>query len=236
MNGIFITGTDTGVGKTVVAAGLACLLRERGCRVGALKPIETGWDGKEGGWPPDGGFLARAAGMEATPAEVVPCFYPQPAAPLAAARAAGCPVNLGAITAAFERLQARYEWGIVEGAGGLAVPVTAEKTMADLAAMFDLPLLVVARPSLGTLNHTYLTLHYARAKRLRVLGVVISNALPGNDSLAERTNPALLEELGETPVLGIVPHGPITQPADAARLVAQGVDLDRFLECYKVYK
>jgi dethiobiotin synthetase len=226
MNGFFVTGTDTGVGKTVVTAGLARLLRQRHLRVGALKPIETGY--ADPGKLSDGAFLAAAAGLEVR--EVTPCFYPDPVAPLVAARATQRPVDLEAIFSAFRQLQAGSDWIIVEGAGGLAVPITETMDMASLALELNVPLLIIARPNLGTLNHTCLTLHYARARGLRILGVVVSHTQPETDSLAERTNPAMLEELGQAPVLGRVPHWPnIKGPDDAAQAVAAGLDLERFL-------
>ena len=226
MNGFFVTGTDTGVGKTVVAAGLARLLRQRQLRVGVLKPIETGY--ADPGERSDGAFLAEAAELDVR--DVTPCFYPDPAAPLVAARVARRPVDLQAVFSAFKQLQSQSDWMIVEGAGGLAVPITETMDMAGLALELNLPLLIIARPNLGTLNHTCLTLHYARARGLTVLGVVLSNTQPETDSLAERTNPAMLEELGQAPVLGRVPYSPeIRNPDNAARAVAAGLDLEQFL-------
>ena len=228
MRGIFITGTDTGVGKTVVAAGLARLLARKGIRIGVLKPVETGWDGREGRWPPDGEMLARAAGITGAVEDVVPCFYPEPLAPLVAARRAGRPVDLKAIRAAYRRLVSQFAFALVEGAGGLAVPLADGYTFADLAAEFRLPLLVVARPGLGTLNHSFLTVHYARTKDLPVLGVVLCGYNEARADVAEATNPPVLEELCEVPVLGIVPRRPVIQdPDDAAAAVGSGIDLER---------
>lgn len=228
MNGLFITGTDTGVGKTVVAAGLARLLCERGLRVGVLKPVETGCPPNSP--PRDGQWLARAAGLNGNWADVVPCAYEAPVAPLVAARLANRPVDWNAILSAYSRVRARSDIVIVEGAGGLAVPVTETQTMADLAAALGLPVLVVARPSLGTLNHTSLTVHYARDRGLKVAGVIISGYPREADSLAERTNPAMIEALCRVPVLGLVPRWPsMNGPEDAALAVAEGVDLTRLL-------
>ena len=138
IKGVFITGTDTGVGKTVVAAGLARGLVDRGCRVGVLKPIETGCSIDPDCWPADGAMLAQAARLDVSPQEVVPCRYAEPLAPLVAARRSGRPVDLAAIRQAWARLQRQYDWAIVEGAGGLSVPVTEQQTMADLAADFEI--------------------------------------------------------------------------------------------------
>lgn len=225
-----MTGTDTGVGKTVVAAGLARLLREAGYRVGVLKPVETGWDGR-GEWPPDGRMLAEAAGVTGPRARVVPCVYAEPLAPLVAARRAGRPVDWEAVEAAW-RGWAGADWVLVEGAGGLAVPIAEGLDYAALAQRWGLAVLVVARPNLGTLNHTFLTVHYARTKGLRVLGVVVSG-YPAAPGVAERTNPQMIEEMCGVPVLGLVPRrSRIVSAAEAAAAVAAGGTLEPFLARY----
>ena len=229
MRGLFITGTDTGVGKTVVAAGLAALLRCRGLTVGVLKPVETGCD-SDHEWPEDGAMLAAAAGVEDGPvAAVVPCIYGEPLAPLVAARRACRPVPLDALDRAFAAL-AGNDWVLVEGAGGLSVPISDELDMAGLAARWELPLLVVARPGLGTLNHTYLTVHYARSRGLDVIGVVISGYPDADADVATASNPPMIEQMCGVPVLGLVPHHqPMSSAEDAAAAVAAGLDLERLL-------
>jgi dethiobiotin synthetase len=191
--GVFVTGTDTGVGKTVVACALVRALRARGIDAGAMKPIETGV-GPEG--PADAIALRAAAGERDPLADVCPQWFSLAAAPEVAARARGRAVDLAAIDAAWLRLCARHEFLVIEGAGGLLVPITAQLSMADLAAHVELPLLVVARAALGTINHTRLTLTAATARGLRVAGVVINHAggaLPDADA----ANLELLrEELG----------------------------------------
>jgi dethiobiotin synthetase len=166
--GLFVTGTDTGVGKTVVACALVRALRARGIDAGAMKPIETGV-GAAG--PADAIALRLAAGERDSLADVCPVSLE-----LAAAPAAAGAVDLAAIDAAWARLRARHDVVVVEGAGGLLVPIDAELSMADLARRMALPLLVVARAALGTINHTRLTLEAARARGLAVAGVVIGHA------------------------------------------------------------
>jgi dethiobiotin synthetase len=232
MKGCFVTGTDTGVGKTVVASGLARLLVERGFRVGVMKPIETGSDvNGEDELPHDGRCLAEAARIGGDRRWVVPCRYREPLAPLVAARRDARPVDREAIGQAWERLRSQYEWAIVEGAGGLSVPISEGYTMADLARDMALPLLIVARPVLGTLNHTFLTVHYAWSKGLAVVGIVISGYDERTTDIAEQTNPAMLEELCELPVLGLVPRLPaVDTPEEAVRGVREGMDIERFIE------
>jgi len=153
--GVFVTGTDTGVGKTVVATALVTALRERGVDVGVMKPCETGV-GPDG--PLDALALAAAAGEPDPIDAVCPWPLPVPAAPSVAAALAGRPLDLDAIGRAYRALAGRHAFTVVEGAGGLLVPIHEEASMADLAAGLDLPLLVVVRTALGTINHTLLTL------------------------------------------------------------------------------
>jgi dethiobiotin synthetase len=170
--GFFVTGTDTGVGKTLVACALVRGLRARGVDVGAMKPIETGVQA-EG--PRDALALRDAAGGGDALDTVCPQRFALPAAPTVAAAAEGRRVELGAVRRAFAALAARHACLVVEGAGGLLVPAAEGVSMADLAGELGLPLLVVARARLGTVNHTRLTLEVAAARRLALAGVVISH-------------------------------------------------------------
>ena len=225
---IFVTGTDTGVGKTVVAAGLARVLADEGVNVGVLKPSETGWGGDPGAMPSDGQMLSSAARLDAAPHEVVPYVYREPLAPLVSARREERPINPERIREAYHTMADRHNTVLVEGAGGLSVPLTDEMDMAELALMLELPLLIVTRPDLGTLNHTFLTVHYARARGLRISGIVISGFNEQSDSVAEQTNPAMIEEMCEVPVLAKVPRrSSIDTPEDAADAVRESGLLDR---------
>jgi dethiobiotin synthetase len=201
--GLFVTGTDTGVGKTFVACSLVRALRRRGLDAGAMKPVETGV-GPEG--PLDARALRDAAGADDPLELVCPAALPLAAAPSAAARAAGRALRLDVLRAAFERLAARHELLVVEGAGGLLVPLAPGLDNAELARALGLPLLVVARASLGTINHTRLTLEAARARGLGVLGVVVSHSsgpLPPAElaNLEELRRELADDLLGELPPL-----------------------------------
>ena len=220
MRGVFVTGTDTGVGKTVVACALVRGLRARGIDVGAMKPIETGVG--QGG-PADAIALRHFAGGGDPLVDVCPQTFPLAAAPAVAAHALGLRVDLAAIDDAWARLRARHDFLVVEGAGGLLVPIRAHFSMADLAHRMELPLLVVARAALGTINHTRLTLDAARRRGLRVAGVVISHAT-GALPDADLANLALLrEELGAALVGEIPPLAAGELPA------ADRLDLDALI-------
>ncbi len=227
--GIFVTGTDTGVGKTVVACALAAWCRQRGIDVGVMKPVATG--GRPlvvGGWrrwvSDDARALAEAAQVEDPWPLINPVCFREPLAPWTAARRARRPIRLEAILEAFHALSVRHRVLIVEGIGGLLVPLTARTTVADLARRMRLPLLVVTRPTLGTLNHTLLTFQSVRALRLPVLGLIVNSAQPPERDpmarLAQRTNLALLQRLRCRPLVGVIPFVPSVQHGviDAGRL------------------
>ncbi len=212
--GWFVTGTDTGVGKTVVACGLARGLRELGHDVGVMKPCETAV-GDPG--PLDALALREAAGID-DPLEILcPQRFALPAAPTVAAAAEGRRVDPGALRRAWQSLSIRHDWMVVEGAGGLLVPLWEGASMADFASELELPLLIVARAALGTINHTLLTLEAAERRRLPVAGVVVSHST-GSLGEAELLNlGALRAALGER-LVGEVPPLPAGHPASAAEV------------------
>jgi len=225
---IFVTGTDTGVGKTVVAAGLAFALRAAGHRVGVFKPAETGHPDPTT-WPADAAMLAAAAGTDAPRESVVPYVYAQPLAPMVAARNEARPIQPTMLQARVSAASARCDVLVAEGAGGLSVQLAENYTMGDFARDAGFGLLVVARPGLGTQNHTFLTLRYAKSLALPVLGVVLNGEIPLDDpSVAE--NAAVIAEQSEVEVLGHIPWNQgLTTPAEAATVLREGLDLDQLM-------
>lgn len=194
-----MTGTDTGVGKTLIASALVALLRARGLRVAAMKPVETG---VVPGAPSDAARLRAAAGGEDPPGDVCPVSYAEPLAPLVAAERAGRPVDLSAIDAALARLTAGRDAIIVEGAGGLRVPLTQQVSFAELFARWRLGVVIVAANRLGAINHVLLTVDAARAAQLRIAGVVVNTWSGAAPDVAATTNAAALAQLlPGTPVL-----------------------------------
>lgn len=201
---LFVTGTDTGVGKTVVSAVLAREARENGTDVAYCKPVQTGLaTGQAGG---DADLVGAAA---AVPVHELERFR-EPLAPAEAAAQEGRTIDGAAIAERVRGLAADVEVLIVEGAGGLLVPLTEQQTMADLAAALEAPLVVVARPGLGTLNHTALTYEAAERRGLAVEQIVLSG-YPSEPGLTERTNLERLQRLGP-PVRAL---GPTAGPWDA---------------------
>lgn len=192
---IFVVGTDTGVGKTLISAGLARLFANRGVRVGVMKPVASG------GVPSaDGKLLQKAARLpnSAYP-EIVPVHYRQPLAPYTASWKEG-KVPLEKIKTAYQKSKKKYDFLIVEGIGGVLVPITHDFLAVDWLVKWKLPALVVARAGLGTLNHTLLTVEALQKRKIKVLGVVI-NGYRGKE-LSEKTNVAALRKLLKAPVYG----------------------------------
>lgn len=202
--GLFIVGTDTGVGKTVITAALAMALRSKGVDVGVMKPVSTG--GKR---PLDALFLKKAAQVDDPLGWINPVHLTLPLAPWIASRLTGRRVNLQKIRQAYRRLQTNHSFLLVEGTGGLLVPITRSFTILDLAREFRLPVLVVARAGLGTLNHTGLTLKALREAKLKIAGVVMNGFPPSSkQTIAERTNPQYIKYLYKVVWLTKVPWEP----------------------------
>ncbi len=219
VRGLFITGTDTGVGKSVLAGAVVARLRTDGVDVRALKPVITGLDDPaDPDWPPDHVLLARAAGCR--PEQVVVTTYGPPVSPHLAAEIAGRPIDPNAIIGAARALTAAGEVLIVEGVGGLLVPVADGYDVRRLAADLALPLLVAARPGLGTINHTLLTLEAARTAGLTVVAVVLT-PWPAQPTPMETSNRETIERLGNVDVWTL---GELAS-ADPAALAAAGAEL-----------
>ncbi len=231
--GIFITGTDTGVGKTAVAAGIAMMLKEKGINVGVMKPIETGCMIRDGTSFPvdtqrarralrgrlhpalpvegatqapgiDGRFLIDAAGILDDPALVTPYQFKYPLAPMASAEMEGISIDLQRIRDAYNYLSSSYEFMVVEGVGGLMVPIKEGIFLSDLILLLDIPIMIVTRVSLGTINHTLLTIEHAKIKGIRIEGLII-NINKKETGLVEESNIKMLKGLSGLDSVNIVP-------------------------------
>ena len=205
-SGIFITGTDTGVGKTVVGAGLALALRSRGMKVGVMKPVATGCYGTDRQLiSQDAVYLFEAGENEYAPL-TSPCRYRNPLTPHVAAVLEKKEVNLKQIRRAYQELQKYYDYLIVEGIGGLLVPIAKDYFVANLIREFRLPILIVARGGLGTINHTLLTVDAAVVRGFEICGIIFNRISAVNYSIAEITNPKVIHDLTHIPVLGSLPE------------------------------
>lgn len=205
--GYFITGTDTGVGKTFVAEGLIRAFRDMGLNVCPMKPVESGCGIRNGQFfPHDAVRLLNVSETGEKLDAVNPYRLRNPLAPSVAADIEGIKIVKRKIVSAYKNLSKKYDILMVEGAGGIMVPIYKKYLFLDLAADLGLPLLIVSRPGLGTINHTLLTIDAARNRGLEIAGVVINYAQRYRRGSAEKTNPGVIEKLGEVPVLGTVPY------------------------------
>jgi dethiobiotin synthetase len=218
VRGLFVTGTDTGAGKTVLSAALVAAMVAAGEPVRAYKPALTGLDEPPAGWPRDHELLGTLAGM--TPEEVAPLRYGPAVSPHLAAAMAGERIDPAQLVESARALADREGTLIVEGVGGLLVPFAEAFSVRDLAAELGLPLLIAARPGLGTINHTLLTLQAARAAGLEVRAVVLTPWAP-QPSEMERSNRETIAHLGEVEVVGL---GAVAHP-DRADLARAGAGL-----------
>ncbi|MDH4203191.1 MAG: dethiobiotin synthase [Phycisphaerae bacterium] len=205
-NGLFIIGTDTGVGKTLIAGGIAHVLRQQGLKVGVFKPIASGCRDEGILISDDTEFLAMCADADYSLSVISPVTYKTPAAPITCTQVEGRLIDYEEIVTAYNYLCENTDVVIVEGIGGAMVPLDAEHTVLDLAVEFNLPTVIVARPNLGTINHSLLTIAAVRNAGLPVAGLVISGYNAFEADIAEETSPDVICGFGETNLLSIVPY------------------------------
>jgi len=221
--GCFVTGTDTGAGKTIVAAALCAAIRASGARVAAFKPVVTGvaasgeasggGGGPSGNWPADHELLAAVTG--ARPRDVTTQTFEPAVSPHLAAELAGTTIELEPLVAAAAKAAAGAEALIVEGVGGLLVPLSDEHDIRDLAVALGLPIVVAARPGLGTISHSLLTIEAARAAGLDVRAVVLT-PWPPEPSVMERSNLDTIARRGDVEVATLRPARGVHDLASAA--------------------
>ncbi len=197
--GIFITGTGTEIGKTVIAGGLAASLKQAEINVGVMKPISTGDTA-------DARFLKHAAEVDDELSLINPVYLRHPLAPSVAARMEDKEIDVSGIETAFATLQQTYDFVIVEGVGGIAVPIRDDFLVVHLIKQLELPILIVATAGLGTLNHTLLTVAFAEQFNIQIAGIVLNGLRSETAGLAEATNPVEIEKLTGIAVVGVVPY------------------------------
>jgi len=223
--GLFVTGTDTGVGKTVIAGAIANWFYRHQKRVAVLKPVATGCvRRREGLVSEDAEFLAVCSRTRHPLDLICPCRYAEPLAPSVAAKRADQPLDWQAIQRSIRIMSQDSDVMIVEGAGGVMVPLDDKHLVLDAARMLNVPAIVVARAALGTINHSVLTVRALQAANVRVAGVVINQypaELPG---VAEETSPREIEKWAKVPVLCIVPQETIAD-ATLPKGIVGAIDL-----------
>lgn len=249
LRGLFVVGTDTDVGKTLIAGAIARTLRKTGRSVEVFKPVASGCRRTPAGLvSEDAEFLAWASESRRLLAEINPVRYAPAVAPNVAAEFTKTPVDLTAVFDAYARMEGQADTVIVEGVGGLLCPLTDDFWVIHFAKMTQLPVVIVARAGLGTINHTLLTLHAARSAGLNVAGVIVNRyeiesplsdaqaSAKGDGVLAMHTNPSQIAERGHVKVLALVPDEAENSVSDArigpeTQFAVDAVDWKRMADC-----
>jgi dethiobiotin synthetase len=230
MKGVFVTGTDTEIGKTTVAASLASLLRLSGWNVGVMKPFATGtrvfstkYKSK------DSALLARAAQVNDPDKEINPFFYSVPTAPFTAAKIMSeKEPSLEDALRICQKLAAKHNFMIVEGIGGIMVPLTKKKCVLHFAKSLGLPTIIVAGSELGTINHTLLTVKICNDFGLNLLGIII-NGMPAKVSLLKKQTVETIRELSKVRILSVIPYIRKNTEKNLCRILGNDLDVNKIL-------
>ncbi|MBN1764737.1 MAG: dethiobiotin synthase [Sedimentisphaerales bacterium] len=211
VKGLFVTGTDTGVGKTLVAGAIAHQLAGEGMKVGVFKPVATGCRlEREGLVSRDAEFLAHCCDSRFSLDEINPIRYKQPLAPSVAAEMSQREIDWDKLQIAYQNISKGSDVTIVEGIGGVMVPLARDYMVADLIKDMGLPVLIVARNSLGTINHTLMTVELCRNKGIKIAGVIINQYITDSCDTSEETNPRIISEISRIRVICVIPYDKIS--------------------------
>jgi len=222
MKSLFIAGTDTGVGKTMVAGALASALRMKGLRVGVMKPIACG--GRE-----DAEFLMDCAGIRESLDLVNPIYLREPLSPNVAAVRERKPIHLDKIMQASDIFKKKYDALVIEGCGGLLVPITNRFLVVDLISLMKARTVLVSRAGLGAINHSLLSLEALKARKIKPLGVIFNRSNGGPLSIPEQTNPKVVSGISGIPSLGIFPFMKTCTSRLAGEVFLKHIDLEKIL-------
>ena len=233
MNGFFVTGTDTDVGKTIISSGLAAVLKEKKIDVGVFKPLLSGIARENPA--SDTSLLKQLSQTSLSYEEITPFEFKEPLAPYVAGKLEGKNVGIEDVLSHWEKIREKHEFFIVEGAGGISVPLGERFLVSDLIKALQLPIVIVARPNLGTFNHIFLTVQYAKSLGLSIAGIVI-NGINDDPGLAEKTNPDLIEELCGVPILGITPKLKEVTEENIKKMVKDHINVTLLINQLEVVK
>ncbi|HEX2106611.1 MAG TPA: dethiobiotin synthase [Nitrososphaera sp.] len=230
MRGIFVTGTDTGIGKTAIAAGLAWALRRRKIDVGVMKPFATAKRAFSKRYrSQDTALLARASGVNDDDCDLNPFFYPIAASPFSATELKyGPPVDTKNALQRLKTLGRKHQFMIVEGIGGIMVPLTESEFVIDFAKQASLPLIIVSTAKLGTLNHTLLTIMACKKRHLKIAGIIL-NKTSRKPDIVEQKTASILERLTDIKVLAQIPFSKEANYSCIGRQLEEKLDIQMLL-------
>ena len=205
LRGVFITGIDTEIGKTEIACGFAWVLRKNEIKVGVMKPFATSSKIYSKDYKSqDTAKLAKAAGVGDPDETLNPVFFPLDASPLMAAEISHKPINLKKVIEKFMFLKKKYDFIVVEGIGGVMVPITDKVSLLDIVRKMNLPVIIVSRPKLGSINHTVMTINACREFKVPIVGIIF-NQMPIRPNIVESMTPFYIERLTKTKTLSVIP-------------------------------
>lgn len=241
MSGLFITGTDTDVGKTVITGAIAAAFKARGLHVGVMKPLASGGVTDSLGRlvSEDATFLMQAAGIGESERHLINPLCLAPAlTPAVAAKVSGITVDMPAIFEAYQVLDARYDPLLVEGVGGITAPLWEDYLLVDFMVALALPMIIVTRPNLGTINHTVLTVEYAHQRGLQVAGIIINGWNDAEVGILEKSNEDYMTRLTQVPILGKFPHSSAISVGEVrteglAQLAEEYLQMDEIIKIVK---
>ena len=205
LRGVFITGIDTEIGKTEIACGFAWVLRKNEIKVGVMKPFATSSKIYSKDYKSqDTAKLAKAAGVGDPDETLNPVFFPLTASPLMAAEISHKPINLKKVIEKFMFLKKKYDFIVVEGIGGVMVPITHKVSLLHVVRKMNLPVIIVSRPKLGSINHTVMTINACREFKVPIVGIIF-NQMPIRPNIVESMTPFYIERLTKTKTLSVIP-------------------------------
>jgi dethiobiotin synthetase len=233
MKGLFVTGTDTGVGKTIITSGIAAVLKEYQMDIGVYKPFLSGISREHP--ESDTSLLKEGSQTSLTNEEITPFEFREPLAPYVAGKLEGKSIFLKDVLNHWEQIKEKHHYFLVEGAGGISVPLGPDFLVCDLIKSLDLPTIIVTRPNLGTINHTFLTVKYAQSMGISIAGIII-NGKNSDTDLAELTNPYVIESQCGVPILGITPRLKSIDREAIKQMIKEHIDIPKLLNRMEVTK
>lgn len=211
MRDLFITATDTEIGKTVISGAISAALKKRGINVGVMKPVASGGVKNKYGRliSEDASFLMQAVQIDEGMRNIVNPLCLGPAlTPAIAARESGVTIDVQQFIASYQKLREMYEYTVVEGVGGITAPLWEDYLVIDFMQAVNLPAVVVASAKLGSINHTVLTVEYARQHKIKVIGIILNGWPEGEAGILEKSNAEYIERLTLVPIIGKFPYVP----------------------------
>jgi dethiobiotin synthetase len=227
MKGLFVTGTDTDVGKTIITSGIAAVLKEKQVDIGVYKPLLSGVSREHP--ESDTSLLKEGSQTPLTYEEITPFEFKEPLAPYVAGKLEGRSIYLKDVLNHWNQIKEKHQYFLVEGAGGISVPLGPDFLVSDLIAALDLPTIIVTRANLGTINHTFLTVKYAQSIGIKIAGIII-NGKNSDFDLAEQTNPNVIEKQCGVPILGITPRLEELNKEAIKQMIKDHIDVSKIIK------